>query len=124
MKYKYFFILLFIINISYGSLESDLASIPTFPYEENVWDCSDMSFYVRGQLENLGYVAWVVMKNGDPGHAWVVVISDTEIITIESTTMEIVPFRDDFDLVFEDVNEALNYGISYDEVDWWNHSGT
>lgn len=120
--FRLFFILFILVNLSYGSLEHDLASIPTFPYVENVWDCSEMSFYVQHELEDLGYNAQVAQRSGNPGHSWVIVVTDTEIITIESTTMRIVPFRSDFQRVFRNATDAINHGVLESEVDWWNNA--
>lgn len=80
------FILFLLLNLSQGSLETDLASIPTSPYIENVWDCSEMSFYLQHELEDRGYNAQVAQRIGSPGHSWVIVVTATEIITIEATT--------------------------------------
>ena len=118
---KLIFILLLITSVSYESLESDLQSIPTFPYIEQVWDCSEMSFFLQHELENRGYNAQVALKTGSPGHSWVIIVAGDHIITVESTTMEIVPFRKDFDMVFRNATDAINHGIPEDEVDWWNY---
>ena len=118
---KLIFILLLITSVSYESLESDLQSIPTFPYIENVWDCSEMSFYLQHELEDLGYNAQVAQRIGNPGHSWVIVVTETEIITIEATTMQIVSFRSDFNRVFRNATDAINHGVPISEVDWWNN---
>lgn len=118
---RLFFILLILINVSNGSLESDLASIPTSPYIENVWDCSEMSFYLQHELEDRGYNAQVAQRIGNPGHSWVIVVAETEIITIEATTMRIVPFRSDFNRVFRNATDAINHGVPEEDVDWWNY---
>lgn len=115
------FILFLLLNLSQGSLETDLASIPTSPYIENVWDCSEMSFYLQHELEDRGYNAQVAQRIGSPGHSWVIVVTETEIITIEATTMQIVPFRSDFNRVFRNATDAINHGVPVDEVDWWNY---
>lgn len=119
---RLFFILVMLINISNGSLESDLANIPSFPYIENVWDCSEMSFYLQHELEDRGYNAQVAQRIGSPGHSWVIVVTATEIITIEATTMQIVPFRSDFQRVFRNATDAINHGVEESEVDWWNNA--
>lgn len=118
---RLFFILFLLLNLSQGSLETDLASISTFPYIENVFDCSEMSFYLQHELEDLGYNAQVAQRGGNPGHSWVIVVDDTEIITVESTIMKIVPFRSDFQRVFRNATDAINHGVLESEVDWWNY---
>ena len=118
---RLFFILFILVNLSSGSLESDLASIPTFPYIENVWDCSEMSSYLQHELEVLGYNAHIVQKNGNPGHSWVMVVTEEEAITIEAVTMTIVPFRPEFDWIFRNATDAINHGVPISEVDWWNN---
>ena len=118
---RLFFILFLLLNLSQGSLETDLAGISTFPYIENVWDCSEMSFYLQHELEDLGYNAQVAQRIGNPGHSWVIVVTETEIITIEATTMQIVSFRSDFNRVFRNATDAINHGVPISEVDWWNN---
>ena len=116
------FILFLLLNLSQGSLETDLAGISTFPYIENVWDCSEMSFYLQHELEVRGYNAQVAQRIGNPGHSWVIVVTDNEIITVESTIMKIVPFRSDFQRVFRNATDAINHGVEESEVDWWNNN--
>ena len=120
--FRLFFILFLLLNLSQGSLETDLANIPTFPYIENVWDCSEMSFYVQHKLEDLGYNAQVAQRIGSPGHSWVIVVTETQIITIEATTMQIVPFRSDFNRILRNATDAINHGVEESEVDWWNNA--
>lgn len=119
---RLFFILFLLLNLSQGSLETDLAGISTFPYIENVWDCSEMSFYLQHELEDRGYNAQVAQRSGNPGHSWVIVVTDNEIITVESTIMKIVPFRSDFQRVFRNATDAINHGVEESEVDWWNNA--
>lgn len=116
------FILFLLLNLSQGSLETDLAGISTFPYIENVWDCSEMSFYLQHELEDRGYNAQVAQRIGSPGHSWVIVVTETEIITIEATTMQIVPFRSDFNRILRNATDAINHGVEESEVDWWNNA--
>ena len=118
---RLFFILFVLINISNGSLESDLATIPIFPYIENVWDCSEMSFFAQHELEEMGYNAQVAVCNTYPRHAWVLVVTEKRVIAVEATTMEIIPFRPDFSQVFRNSTDAMRQGIPYFEVDWWNN---
>ena len=118
---RLFFILFILANLSCGSLESDIVDISTFPYIENIWDCSEMSFYLQHELENRGYNAQVAQRIGNPGHSWVIVVAETEIITIEATTMRIVPFRSDFNRVFRNTTDAISHGVPEEDVDWWNY---
>jgi len=97
---KQFFILFLLVSLSCGSLDSDLASIPIFPYIENEWDCSEMSFFAQHELEEMGYNAQVAVCNTYPRHAWVLVVTEKRVIAVEATTMEIIPFRPDFSQVF------------------------
>ena len=115
------FILFLLLNLSQGSLETDLAGISTFPYIENVWDCSEMSFYLQHELEDRGYNAQVAQRIGSPGHSWVIVVTETQIITVEATTMQIVPFRSDFNRILRNATDAINHGVPEDDVDWWNY---
>lgn len=104
-----------------SALESDLESISMHPfYTEDVWDCSEMSFYLQYELEKKGYNAWVVLAKGNPGHAWVLVITGTEEISIEATTMQIVPSRR-FDLAYRNAVDAIADDVLESEVDWWWH---
>ena len=119
---RLFFILFLLLNLSQGSLETDLAGISTFPYIENVWDCSEMSFYLQHELEDRGYNAQVAQRIGNPGHSWVIVVTETQIITIEATTMQIVPFRSDFNRILRNATDAINHGVEESEVDWWNNA--
>lgn len=119
---RLFFILFLLLNLSQGSLETDLAGISTFPYIENVWDCSEMSFYLQHELEDRGYNAQVAQRIGSPGHSWVIVVTETQIITVEATTMQIVPFRSDFNRILRNATDAINHGVEESEVDWWNNA--
>lgn len=119
---RLFFILFLLLNLSQGSLETDLAGISTFPYIENVWDCSEMSFYLQHELEDRVYNAQVAQRIGSPGHSWVIVVTETQIITIEATTMQIVPFRSDFNRILRNATDAINHGVEESEVDWWNNA--
>lgn len=80
-----------------------------------------MSFYLQHELEDHGYNAQVAQRIGNPGHSWVIIVAETEIITIEATTMQIVPFRSDFNRVFRNATDAINHGVPEEDVDWWNY---
>lgn len=118
---RLFFIIFLLLGTSYGSLESDMANITMPPYMLNVWDCSEMSFYLQHELEGLGYNAQVAQTIGNPGHSWVMVVTDSEVITIESTLMKIIPFRSDWDKLFRNATDAMNHCVPESEVDWWNY---
>jgi hypothetical protein len=49
------------------------------------------------------------------------VITDTEVITVEATLMKIMPFRRDWDKLFRNATDAMNHCVPESEVDWWNY---
>ena len=81
---KQFFILFLLVSLSCGSLDSDLASIPTFSYVADKWDCSEMSFFAQHELEEMGYNAQVAVCNTYPRHAWVLVVTEKRVIAVEA----------------------------------------
>jgi hypothetical protein len=99
------------------------------PYEENVFDCSEMSAYLEWHLENEGWNALIVAGEAPwdgGGHAWLLVeTSEGQYMPVESTTIEIVWWEDPnfdnyfiYDYTFETIQEAVDYYES--EFDWWN----
>jgi hypothetical protein len=99
------------------------------PYEENVFDCSEMSAYLEWHLENEGWHAMIVAGEAPwdgGGHAWLLVeTSEGQYMPVESTTIEIVwwedPYFDNYfvyDYMFETIQEAVDLNES--EFDWWN----
>jgi len=98
------------------------------PYQEDVFDCSEMSAYIEWHLENEGWNAVLVIGDTpfDSGyHAWLLVeTSEGQYMPVESTTIEIVwwdnPYFDNYftyDYEFETIQEAIDYYES--EFDWW-----
>ncbi|UCH01401.1 MAG: hypothetical protein JSV20_05845, partial [Candidatus Bathyarchaeota archaeon] len=64
------------------------------PYQEGVFDCSEMSASIERYLENNGWHALIICGDSPSGtgeHAWVLVeTSEGEYMPIEPTTIEIV----------------------------------
>jgi len=110
-------------------LEVDLFGLEwLYPYEENVFDCSEMSAYLEWYLENLGWHTYIILGEAPFGggyHAWLLVeTSLDQYMPVESTTIKIIWWADpDFDGYFiydyelETILDALSYNES--EFDWW-----
>ncbi len=99
------------------------------PYQEGVFDCSEMSAYLEWHLENEGWNTVIVAGDspfGSGKHAWLLVETSTDhYMPVESTNIEVVwwedPYFDNYwtyDYVFETILDALAY--SETEFDWWN----
>jgi hypothetical protein len=98
------------------------------PYQEGVFDCSEMSAHLEWKLENEGWHTYIVVGNspfGSGKHAWLLVeTSEGAYMPVEPTTIEVVwwssPYFDNYfryDHEFETIQEALAY--SETEFDWW-----
>jgi len=98
------------------------------PYEEGVFDCSEMSAYLEWYLENEGWNTLIVVGDSPSGsgyHAWLLVeTSEGAYMPVESITAEIVwwedPYFDNYwiyDDTFETIQDALDYYET--EFDWW-----
>jgi hypothetical protein len=98
------------------------------PYEEGVFDCTEMTAYLERYLENHGWHAKIVVGDspfGSGRHAWLLVeTSEGKYMPVESTKIEIVwwsnPNFDNYwiyDHKFETVSQALSY--SETAFDWW-----
>jgi len=98
------------------------------PYQEGVFDCSEMSAYLEWYLENEGWHTYIVCGEApwDGGyHAWLLVETSLDhYMPVESTNIEVVwwddPHFDDYftyDYEFETIQEAVAYSES--EFDWW-----
>jgi len=98
------------------------------PYQEDVFDCSEMSAYLEWELENKGWHTFIIIGDSPFGsgyHAWLLVETSTDgYMPVESTTIEIVWWDDpnfdnyfDYDYAFETIQDALDY--SETEFDWW-----
>ena len=64
------------------------------PYQEGVFDCSDMSAYLEWYLENEGWHAKIVLGDslsGSGKHAWLLVeTSEGKYMPVESTSIKVV----------------------------------
>ena len=100
----------------------------TQPYEEGVFDCTEMTAYLERYLENHGWHAKIVVGDapfGSGGHAWLLVeTSEGKYMPVESTKIEIVWWSDPnfdnywtYDHKFETISQALSY--SENGFDWW-----
>jgi hypothetical protein len=98
------------------------------PYEEGVFDCTEMAAYLERYLENHGWHAKIVVGDapfGSGGHAWLLVeTSEGKYMPVESTKIEIVWWSDPnfdnywtYDHKFETISQALSY--SENGFDWW-----
>jgi hypothetical protein len=98
------------------------------PYQEGVFDCSEMSAYLEWKLENEGWHTKIIVGDSpfsSGKHAWLLVeTSKGAYMPVESTNMDVVwwssPYFDDYfkyDHEFETIQEALAY--SETEFDWW-----
>jgi len=97
------------------------------PYEEDVFDCSEMSAYMERYLENHGFNAIILV--GDPfglgSHAWVLAeTGESEYMPVEATAPRVVLWgEENFEHYFEYNRE---YQTIYDAIDdnsaqydWW-----
>jgi hypothetical protein len=98
------------------------------PYQEGVFDCSEMSAALEWELENEGWHTIIVVGNspfGSGRHAWLLVeTSEGHYMPVETTSMSVVwgenPDFDNYfvyDHSFETIQEALKYNET--EFDWW-----
>ena len=110
-------------------LEDDLYGLEwLYPYEGDVFDCSEMSAYLEWYLEGEGWNTLIIVGDAPFGggyHAWLLVeTSEGHYMPVESTTIEIVwwedPYFDNYfiyDYTFETILDAVAY--SETEFDWW-----
>lgn len=114
-----------------GVLQNDVARVTwSVPYQEDVFDCSEMSAYMERSLENAGWHTVICVTssnwNGKP-HAWVLVEAAPGGWTPVECTIPSVVWGDDlhyhdyftFDHEFETIHEAIAYAPS--EFDWWKN---
>ena len=111
------------------NLEDELNGLEWIkPYEEGVFDCSEMSAYLEWYLENEGWHTIIIAGDSpfDSGyHAWLLIECEQgKYMPVESTHIEIVwwddPYFDNYfiyDSEFETIEDALAY--SETEFDWW-----
>ncbi len=99
------------------------------PYQENAFDCSEMSAYLEWKLENEGWHTKIIVGKSPFGsgyHAWLLVeTTEGKYMPVESTNMRVVfwedPYFDNYfkyDHSFETIEEALAH--SEEDFDWWN----
>lgn len=100
----------------------------TRSYEENVFDCSEMSAYMERYLENEGFHAMILVGDspfGSGRHAWVVAeTTEGKYMPVEATQPRVVLWDDDyFDGYFEYERdfETIQEAVAYDSTgfDWW-----
>ena len=98
------------------------------PYQEGVFDCSEMSAYLERYLENKGWHTIIVVGNspfGSGRHAWLLVeTSQDHYMPVEPTNVQVVWWEDPnfdnyfkYDHEFEKIQDALKYDPT--EFDWW-----
>jgi len=101
----------------------------TEPYQENVFDCGEMSACLERYLENRGWHVKLVFGDSPSGrgvkHVWLLVeTSQWQYMPVESTRLELVWPYDlyfenyfTYDYAFETIQDAMMHNES--EVDWW-----
>lgn len=90
----------------------------TCQYEEDVFDCTEMTEYVRYFFRKCGIHA-DYMQSNKLWHTWLEVpTSEGDAIIVETTTMFIVPEanRD----MYKDFGINRNAKMHWSEIDWWN----
>jgi hypothetical protein len=99
------------------------------PYQENVFDCGEMSACLERCLENRGWHVKIVLGDSptETGrkHAWLLVeTSQGQYMPVESTEIELVEEYDryfdnyfTYDYAFETIQDAIMHNES--EFDWW-----
>lgn len=101
----------------------------TLPYQESVFDCSEMSACLERDLENEGFHTVIVVGNspfGSGRHAWLLVEASVgKYMPVEATNRQVIwwssPYFDNYfkyDHRFETIQEALAYSST--GFDWWN----
>ena len=115
-------------NLGYPGLEKLVQGGFVSPYEENKFDCSEMSAYMEWYLEKYGFNASICVAQdfrgfGEPGaHAWVKVDTiDGKTAYIEATAQRDLIVKEDKDYnnperVYSSIYEVRNM----EEFDWWN----
>lgn len=111
-------------NLGYHGLIKLVQNGLVAPYQEDVFDCSEMSAYMEWYLEKYGFNASICTSQyfkGSKGHAWVRVdTKDGKTVYIESTAKSdlIIVDPKDYDhpeRVYESIYEVGNV----EEYDWW-----
>lgn len=92
-------------------------------YEEDVFDCSEMSSYVERELENSGFTAYIGV-NYTADHAYVLVdIGTGNLVTVECTVEKphiVYVFEPIYvpQQIYNNIYEACD--VSCDAWDWWS----
>jgi len=99
-----------------------------YPYQADVFDCSEMSAFLEWYLENEGWHAKIVAGDSpsDSGrHAWLLVeTSEGKYMPVEATSVRVVLWSEpNFDnyWIYDDEFETIQDAIAYNEneFDWW-----
>lgn len=117
-----------------NSLPNDLAGLRyTISYQENVFDCSEMTALLERYLENLGWHTLITVGDSPFGtgnnHAWLLVeTSQGGYMPVESTTIRMIwgnePYFDNYfkyDTYYQSIQEAAI--AMPGEFDWWTTNG-
>lgn len=110
-------------NLGYYGLEKLVQNGFVTPYQEDKFDCSEMSAYMEWYLEKYGFNASICTSQhfeGSKGHAWVRVDTKDGVVYIEATAKTDLIKRDgDYthpERVYESIYEVRNV----EEFDWWS----
>jgi len=106
------------------------------PYQEDVWDCSNMAAYLEWLLENKGFNTSIVLSIYFPGlgpdecHAWVAVDLPNERVYIEPTLVDggyppIIRARDKeyeyynrYEIELVDIYDVMDL-MDEGQYEWW-----
>jgi len=92
------------------------------PYQEDEFDCSEMSAYMEWYLEKYGFNASICTSQhfeGSKGHAWVMVDTKDGVVYIEATAKNNLIRRDGDYTRPEKVYESIYEIRNVEEFDWW-----
>ena len=110
-------------NLGYYGLERLVQNGFVTPYQEDKFDCSEMSAYMEWYLEKYGFNASICTSQhfeGSKGHAWVRVdTKDGKVAYIEATAKNnLIRWEEDYsqpERIYESIYEIRNV----EEFDWW-----
>lgn len=129
-RWQFYYVVPFKQKFGSDNLLSEIDSLRyVLPYEEGVFDCSEMSAGLERCLENRGWHTFICVGDcpfGSGKHAWLLVETEPdEYIPIEPTNLQLVPTTESYysnyfiyDCKFERIWQACEY--SPKEFDWWN----
>jgi len=107
-----------IVQRSYGreKLNEALSIKWLKQYEENIFDCSEMSAFLEYWLENKGFNTDIV-TNAD--HSWIIVeVEPGRWVHVESTgSKPYITGENSYNHRFKDIYQAMKY--MSDDYDWW-----